>query len=76
MRGATLQDSVVDIADETHIRGRIGRDNRTLSENSFVRRCPAWRSAEMIAGAADGEIEIKPDLRRFEQIFGHASTTR
>ena len=62
--------------EELHVAGHIIPSDYRMLKGFIEAASIPFFEAEMIAGAADGEVEIKPDLRRFEQIIGHASTTR
>ena len=62
--------------EELHVAGNIiPSDYMMLKRFNEADSIPFFE-AEMIAGSADGEVEIKPDLRRFEQIISHAPITR
>jgi hypothetical protein len=62
--------------EELHMAGNIIPSDYVMLNGFNEADSIPFFEAEMIAGSADGEVEIKSDLRRFEQIISHAPITR
>ena len=62
--------------EELHMAGNIIPSDYVMLKGFNEADSIPFFEAEMIAGSADGEVEIKSDLRRFEQIISHAPITR